>query len=135
MSCCRRERTCCKRQTSAARPDRLRSGLQKDRTDDSEDGISYTHNSILDKGFLQHDGRLFDDRRRSIVDVLNIGYIATDGSLVLSDETISTRCLSKLSNKALCYSALYSNTSKLEYHVFDKIDGTTNKACFAGADG
>ncbi|KAH3835285.1 hypothetical protein DPMN_108634 [Dreissena polymorpha] len=76
-SCCCRGRTCCRRQTSAARSDRLRHGLQKDRTDDSEDGIVDIQNSLLDKVFLQHDSRLFDDRRRSIVDVLNTGYIAS----------------------------------------------------------
>ncbi|KAH3815644.1 hypothetical protein DPMN_144172 [Dreissena polymorpha] len=140
-SCCCRQRSCLRRQTSNPRSDRHRPSWQKDISEESDVFAIDTHNSILDKGFLQHESRIFDDRRRSIVDVLNIGYIAVDGSLVLSDETISKRCFTRLSTE------VYSNAPKLECrspvdggctasaHVSDELDGTINGEYTAGANG
>ncbi|KAH3815639.1 hypothetical protein DPMN_144167 [Dreissena polymorpha] len=138
MSCCCRATTC-KRRSPVRRSSRCRP-IHLDATSDSDARLDTAENSALDKAFMRVDSSLFD-KRRSIVDVLNIGYIAFDGTLVLNED-MPTMCFSTL-NSAIISDCSVNDADGIDFLQSllvdcDNIgssqltDGTMNKAYIDG---
>ncbi|KAH3815661.1 hypothetical protein DPMN_144192 [Dreissena polymorpha] len=138
MSCCCRGTTC-KRRSPVPRSSRCRP-IHLDITSNSDARLDTSENSALDKAFMRVDSILFD-KRRSIVDVLNIGYIASDGTLVLNED-MPTMCFSTM-NSAIISDCTVTNADGIDFleslladcnniASSQLTDGTMNKAYIDG---
>ncbi|KAH3815640.1 hypothetical protein DPMN_144168 [Dreissena polymorpha] len=138
ISCCCRGTTC-KGRSLVQRSCRCRP-IHLNTTSASDARLDNAENSALDRAFMRFDSSLFD-KRRSFIDVLNIGYIASDGTLVLNED-MPTMCFSTL-NSAIISDCSVNDADEIDFHgsllaECDNIgssqltDGTMNKAYIDG---
>ncbi|KAH3815660.1 hypothetical protein DPMN_144191 [Dreissena polymorpha] len=138
MSCCCRGTTC-KGRSLVQRSCRCRP-IHLNTTSASDARLDNADNSALDRAFMRVDSSLFD-KRRSIVDVLNIGYIAAIGTLVLNED-MPTMCFSTM-NSAIISDCSVNDADGINFlaslladcdHIASSqlTDGTMNKAYIDG---